>query len=41
MDIDYAIIADYAEVVGSKLYLMGGGWDTSTMPEVPFQLRLA
>ncbi len=41
MDIDYAIIADYAEVVGGKLYLMGGGWDTSAVPEVPYQVRLA
>ena len=40
MEIDYAILADYAEVVGSKLYLMGGGWDTVGAPEVPAQVRL-
>jgi hypothetical protein len=40
MDIDYAILADFAEVVGSKLYLMGGGWDTFSVPEAPCQVRL-
>lgn len=28
MDIEFALIADYAETVSGKLYLMGGGWDT-------------
>lgn len=41
MDIEYALIADYAEMVGGKLYLMGGGWDTFTQAEVPAQLRLS
>jgi len=41
MDIDYAILADHAEVVAGKLYLMGGGWDTRYVKEVPSQGRLA
>ncbi|MBI2767508.1 MAG: hypothetical protein HYX53_16555 [Chloroflexi bacterium] len=41
MDIEYALIADYAEAVAGKLYLMGGGWDSYTAPELPAQLRLA
>lgn len=41
MEIDYAVLADYAEVVGGKLYLMGGGWDTSHTTGFPTQLRLA
>lgn len=41
MDIEYALIADFAEMVGGKLYLMGGGWDTFTQAEVPAQLRLS
>ena len=31
MDVKWLILADYAEVVGSKLYLMGGGWDILTV----------
>lgn len=41
MDIDYAIIADYAEIAAGKLFLMGGGWDNYRLPEVPGQLRMA
>ncbi len=41
MEIDYAILADYAEVVGNKLYLMGGGWDTMSAADVPAPVRLA
>jgi hypothetical protein len=28
MDLEWLILADAAQVVGNKLYLMGGGWDT-------------
>jgi hypothetical protein len=28
MDLAYFLLADSAEVVGGKLYLLGGGWDT-------------
>jgi hypothetical protein len=41
MDIEYALLADFAELVGGKLYLMGGGWDTSHAVEVPAPVRLA
>lgn len=41
VEIDYAILADHAEVVGNKLYLMGGGWDTMGAAEVPAPVRLA
>ena len=29
--IEWLILADAAEVVGGKLYLMGGGWDRLTV----------
>lgn len=41
MQIDYAVIADYAEIVAGKLYLMGGGWDTSHATAFPAHVRLA
>ena len=41
MEIEYTILADYAEMVGGKLYVMGGGWDTFTLADVPAQLRIA
>lgn len=41
MEIEYAIIADYAEANGGKLYLMGGGWDVYGLGEVPGQVRMA
>jgi hypothetical protein len=28
LDLEWLILADAAQVVGNKLYLMGGGWDT-------------
>jgi hypothetical protein len=41
MNIEHALIADYAEVVNGKLYLMGGGWDTTHAAQVPATIRLA
>jgi len=41
MDIEHALIADYAEVVNGKLYLMGGGWDTTHAAQIPATIRLA
>jgi hypothetical protein len=41
MEIEYALLADYAEMVGGKLYLMGGGWDTFTVADLPAQVRMA
>lgn len=28
MEVEWLILADAAQVVGAKLYLLGGGWDT-------------
>jgi hypothetical protein len=28
IDVEWLILADYADIVGGKLYLVGGGWDT-------------
>lgn len=33
--LDYLIVADGAQVVGGKLYLLGGGWDRLTVPQLP------
>lgn len=41
MRIEYALLADYADLAGGKLYLMGGGWDTYHAAQAPFQLRIA
>lgn len=41
MDIEYAVLADFAEIVGGKLYLMGGGWDTTSATTAPAQVRIA
>lgn len=40
MDIQHILIADYADIVNGKLYLMGGGWDTFYAREVPVQVRM-
>jgi hypothetical protein len=31
MNLEWLIVSDYAQVVGGKLYLMGGGWDVLTV----------
>jgi hypothetical protein len=31
MRVEWLILADHAEIVGGKLYLMGGGWDVLTV----------
>ena len=31
MEIEWLMVADAAQVVGNKLYLMGGGWDRLTV----------
>lgn len=31
MDVEWLILADSAQVVGNKLYLLGGGWDLLTV----------
>ena len=40
MEIDYLLLAEHAEVTGNKLYLMGGGWDTMNVADVPANIRL-
>lgn len=39
MDIEFLILADAAQVVDGKLYLMGGGWTTLTVESLPVQHR--
>lgn len=41
MQIAHALIADFAEIVGGKLYLMGGGWDSLRVTALPTTARLA
>jgi len=41
MRIEYAVLADHAEIVNGKLYLMGGGWDTYNATQVPVNVRMA
>jgi hypothetical protein len=31
VEVEWLILADHAEIIGGKLYLMGGGWDTLTV----------
>jgi len=33
--LDYLLVADGAQVVGGKLYLLGGGWDRLAVPQIP------
>jgi len=45
MDVEFLIVADAAEVVGGKLYLMGGGWEvlyinTGFPVQHPFSIAL-
>jgi hypothetical protein len=40
LTIDYLVLADFAQVVNRKLYLMGGGWDRFTPPVYPAAMRL-
>ena len=41
MEIDFAIIADSADVANGKLYLLGGGWDKFYAQSFPQSVRLA
>ena len=42
MEVEWLILADSAEVVGNKLYLLGGGWDRLTVnTEFPIEQRCA
>lgn len=35
MDADYLVLADRAEAVNGKLYMVGGGWDRVGMIQIP------
>ena len=37
MHIEWLILADAAQIVGNKLYVMGGGWDRLAVDKVPKQ----
>jgi hypothetical protein len=37
ISLDYLLVADGAQVVGGKLYLLGGGWDRLAVPQLPGQ----
>jgi hypothetical protein len=39
-EIDYLLVADRAEVVNGKLYLMGGSWDRIGPPSFPHRMML-
>ena len=39
--IEWLILADAAEVVGGKLYVLGGGWDRLTIQSLPASKNLA
>lgn len=41
MQIDFALLADHAEVIAGKLYLMGGGWDLRHAPRAPARAQFA
>lgn len=42
MEIEWLILADSAQVIGNKLYLLGGGWDVLTSRRgFPFEQRCA
>ena len=40
-EIEWLILADEAEVVNGKLYMMGGGWDRITASELPWRQHMA
>lgn len=39
-DVSYLIVADRADVVNGKLYMMAGGWDRIQPASFPFTLML-
>jgi hypothetical protein len=39
-EIDYLLVADRAEVVNGKLYLMGGSWDRISPQQFPHRMML-
>ncbi len=41
MEIEWLILADAAQIVAGKLYLLGGGWDRVTIKEIPQKFAIA
>ena len=39
--VEWLILADEAEVVNGKLYMMGGGWDRLTAQSLPWRQHMA
>ena len=38
--IDYLLVADYAEVINGKAYIIGGGWDRYAPSQYPASMRI-
>ncbi|MBI4318435.1 MAG: hypothetical protein HY675_08085 [Chloroflexi bacterium] len=41
VEVEWVMTADSAQVVGNKLYVLGGGWDSLTINSVPAQHAMA
>ena len=41
LTVEYLLLCDAAQVVGAKLYVMGGGWDRIQLPQYPATLPVA
>ena len=41
MDVEWLILSDAAQIVGNKLFLMGGGWDKLVLNKIPSQHALS
>jgi len=41
MKIEYALLADAAQAVGGKIYVLGGGWNLFRSPSYPAPVQLA
>ena len=41
ISVEWLILADAAEVVGAKLYMLGGGWDRLTVNSQPARQNIA
>jgi hypothetical protein len=38
--VDYLLVADYAEVINGRAYIMGAGWDKFAPPAYPAPMRI-
>jgi hypothetical protein len=41
MKIEYALLADAAQAVGGKIFILGGGWNVYRSPNYPAPVQLA